>query len=80
MKIVSSRKPAADGTDGHTLILLELQSEPKRQIDILFQQHDAVSDKFTESFDLILSRHTMIHLYNADALKVIQNFKDSGSK
>ena len=44
-----------------------------------FQQHDAVSDKFTESFDLILSRHTMIHLYNADVLKVIQNFKDSGS-
>ena len=49
-------------------------------IFVLFQQHDAVSDKFTESFDLILSRHTMIHLYNADALRVIQNFKDSGSK
>ena len=39
-----------------------------------------MSDKFTESFDLILSRHTMIHLYNADVLKVIKNFKDSGSK
>ena len=50
------------------------------QMIIRFQQHDAVSDKITESFDLILSRHTMIHLYNADALRVIQNFKDSGSK
>ena len=45
-----------------------------------FQQHDAFSDKINDSFDLILSRHTMIHLYNADTMRVIKNFKDSGSK
>ena len=59
---------------------MDFSNHYKSQRIICFQQHDAVSDKITESFDLILSRHTMIHLYNADALRVIQNFKDSGSK
>ena len=57
-----------------------ISNSKKKDKYLQFQQHDAVSDKFTESFDLILSRHTMIHLYNADVVKVIQNFKSSGSK
>ena len=46
----------------------------------VFQQHDLVTDKIPEQFDLILSRHTMIHLYNADVLQVLKNFQDSGSR
>ena len=46
----------------------------------VFQQHDLVTDKILEQFDLILSRHTMIHLYNADVLQVLKNFQDSGSR
>ena len=46
----------------------------------IFQQHDLVTDKIPEQFDLILSRHTMIHLYNADVLQVLKNFQDSGSR
>ena len=44
------------------------------------QQHDLVTDKIEEPFDLILSRHTMIHLYNADVLRILSNFKASGSR
>ena len=47
---------------------------------ILTQQHDLVTDKIEEPFDLILSRHTMIHLYNADVLRIHSNFKASGSR
>ena len=45
-----------------------------------FQQHDLVNDKITKSFDIILTRHTMIHLYTTDAMRVLKNFYDSGSR
>ena len=31
-------------------------------------------------FDLILSRHTMFHLFSSDVIAAIQNFKNSGSR
>merc|ERR1719410_1837616 len=45
-----------------------------------FKQHDIVSDSLDSSFDLILCRHTMFHLYSADVIKALNNFKNSGSR
>ena len=45
-----------------------------------FELHDLVTDPIAEEFDIILSRHTMQHLKTADVVKVIQNFKSSGSR
>ena len=46
----------------------------------MLQQHDLVSDEIPEKFDLIVCRHTMIHLYFADIFRVLRNFQRSGSK
>ena len=45
-----------------------------------FKQHDIVADSIPRSFDLILSRHTMMHLYFVDVMQALNNFKNSGSK
>lgn len=45
-----------------------------------FKQHDIVSDSLSRPFDLILSRHTMFHLYSADVIQAIKHFKNSRSK
>ena len=39
-----------------------------------------VSDSLDTSFDLILCRHTMFHLYSADVIQALKYFKNSGSK
>ena len=60
-------------------IVPELISElrevfPGQQFDI----HDATSD-LLGTYDLILCRDLLVHLTNEQALKVIDNFKESGS-
>ena len=44
-----------------------------------FQQHDIVSDKVPEKFDLILTRHTLIHLFYNDIFQALDQFVSSGS-
>ena len=44
-----------------------------------FQQHDLVSDPIRSKFDLIISRHTMMHLFYNDIFQVFDNFISSGS-
>ena len=60
-------------------IVPELISElrevfPEQQFDI----HDATSD-LLGTYDLILCRDLLVHLTNEQAVKVIENFKKSGS-
>eukprot|EP00092_Neocalanus_flemingeri_P094797 GFUD01120570.1.p1 GENE.GFUD01120570.1~~GFUD01120570.1.p1 ORF type:complete len:155 (+),score=54.70 GFUD01120570.1:28-465(+) len=43
-----------------------------------FEVHDVVADTISK-FDLIMSRHTMMHLKSQDVVKVLKNFYDSGS-
>ena len=45
-----------------------------------FKQHDIVTEDINESFDLILSRHTMFHLKTDDVIRSLRNFRRSGSK
>ena len=45
-----------------------------------FEQHDIVTEDINESFDLILSRHTMFHLKTDDVIRSLRNFRRSGSK
>ena len=56
-------------------LITELREEfPRQQFDI----HDATSD-LLGTYDLILCRDLLVHLTNEQALKVIDNFKKSGS-
>ena len=56
-------------------LISELREEfPGQQFDI----HDATSD-LLGTYDLILCRDLLVHLTNEQALKVIDNFKKSGS-
>jgi len=43
-----------------------------------FEVHDIVADPIPK-FDIILSRHTMIHLKNKDVFQLLNNVYDSGS-
>jgi len=45
----------------------------------VFKQHDLVADPIQEKFDLIFSRHTLMHLFFTDIGKVWSNFQASGS-
>ncbi len=45
-----------------------------------FELHDLVTDPIAEEFDIIRSRHTMQHLKTADVVRVVKNFKSSGSR
>ena len=42
--------------------------------------HDIVSEPLPASYDLIISRHTTIHLKNGDVNRAFENFVNSGSK
>jgi len=56
-------------------LISELKQEfPKQQFNV----HDATSDRL-ETYDLILCRDLLVHLTNEQAVKVIENFKNSGS-
>jgi len=56
-------------------LITELREEfPRQQFDI----HDATSD-LLGTYDLILCRDLLVHLTNEQALRVIDNFKKSGS-
>ena len=56
-------------------LISELREEfPGQQFEI----HDATSD-LLGTFDLILCRDLLVHLTNEQALRVIDNFKNSGS-
>jgi hypothetical protein len=56
-------------------LISELKQEfPKQQFNV----HDATSDRL-ETYDLILCRDLLVHLTNEQAVKVIENFKSSGS-
>ena len=54
--------------------------EKFRDTDWKFEVHDIVTDHIKNSYDLIISRHTTMHLQISDAVKVIRNFVDSSSK
>lgn len=54
--------------------------EKFRDTDWKFEVHDIVTDPIKISYDLILSRHTTMHLRTSDVVKVIRNFVDSSSK
>ena len=47
-------------------------------INVSVQVHDSVVHSMPK-FDLILSRHTMMHLKTNDIAKMLKNFHDSGS-
>ena len=44
-----------------------------------FRVHDIVAEPLADSYDLIFSRAMTQHLTNADTLRVIQHFSESGS-
>ena len=54
--------------------------EKFRDTDWKFEVHDIVTDPINISYDLIISRHTTMHLQISDVVKVIRNFIDSSSK
>ena len=54
--------------------------EKFRETDWKFEVHDIVTDPINYSYDLIISRHTTMHLQISDAVRVIRNFVDSSSK
>ena len=54
--------------------------EKFRETDWKFEVHDIVTDPIKISYDLIISRHTTMHLAISDVVKVIRNFVDSSSK
>ena len=54
--------------------------EKFRETDWKFEVHDIVTDPIKISYDLIISRHTTIHLQINDVVTVIRNFVDSSSK
>ena len=54
--------------------------EKFRDTDWKFEVHDIVVDPIYTSYDLVISRHTTIHLNIGDVMKVIRNFVDSSSK
>lgn len=45
-----------------------------------FKQHDLVADPITVKFDLIISRHTLMHLFFSDIQKALDNIEKSGSE
>ncbi len=60
-------------------IVPELISKLRREFpDQQFEIHDATTDCL-KTYDLILCRDLLVHLTNDQAIKVIENFKDSGS-
>ena len=54
--------------------------EKFRDTDWKFEVHDIVVDPISYSYDLVISRHTTMHLEISDVVKVIRNFVDSSSK
>ena len=54
--------------------------EKFRETDWKFEVHDIVTDPIKTSYDLVISRHTTMHLEISDVVKVIRNFVDSSSK
>ena len=54
--------------------------EKFRDTDWKFEVHDIVTDPINYSYDLIISRHTTMHLRTSDVVKAIRNFVDSSSK
>ena len=54
--------------------------EKFRDTDWKFEVHDIVTDPIDYSYDLIISRHTTMHLQINNVLKVIRNFVNSSSK
>jgi hypothetical protein len=54
--------------------------EKFKDTDWKFEVHDIVTDPINYSYDLIISRHTTMHLRASDVVKVIRNFVDSSSK
>ena len=54
--------------------------EKFRDTDWKFEVHDIVIDPISYSYDLVISRHTTMHLKISDVMKVIRNFVDSSSK
>ena len=54
--------------------------EKFRDTDWKFEVHDIVTDSIKISYDLIISRHTTMHLRTSDVVKAIRNFVDSSSK
>ena len=54
--------------------------EKFRDTDWKFEVHDIVTDDIKISYDLVISRHTTMHLQINNVLKVIRNFVNSSSK
>ena len=54
--------------------------EKFRETDWKVEVHDIVTDPIKTSYDLVISRHTTMHLKTNDVVKVVRNFVDSSSK
>ena len=54
--------------------------EKFRDTDWKFEVHDIVVAPISYSYDLVISRHTTMHLKTSDVMKVIRNFVGSSSK
>ena len=67
---------------GYDIVEANINNHRERfsDTDWKFEVHDIVTDPINYSYDLIISRHTTMHLQISDAVKVIRNFVDSSSK
>jgi len=65
---------------GFDIVQQNIDNHRKNFTDWTFMVHDIVSEPIPASYDLIISRHTTIHLKNRDVNKVVKNFISSGSK
>ena len=54
--------------------------EKFRDTDWKFEVHDIVVDPINYSYDLVISRHTTMHLKISDVVEVIRNIVESSSK
>jgi len=65
---------------GFDIVPQNIENHRKNFTNWIFKVHDIVSEPILASYDLIISRHTTIHLKNGDVIKVVRNFINSGSK
>jgi len=65
---------------GFDIVPSNIENHKKNFSNLTFKVHDIVSEPLPESYDLVISRHTTIHLKNGDVKKAVKNFINSGSK
>jgi len=65
---------------GFDIVPQNIENHRKNFSEWTFKVHDIVSEPLPVSYDLIISRHTTIHLKNGDVNRAFENFVNSGSR